>query len=61
MKLNLKCPIHKDEDLHILYFNRARKIKVGGNKYKRTGDRIMTDFAICTKCNKVRKIKVGTR
>lgn len=59
MKLEVKCKIHKNETLHRLYFNVARKVKKGGNTKKLTGDRIYTDWSFCTKCNKPRKVKAG--
>jgi len=59
MNLEVMCKIHKNEKLHLLYFNTSKKVKKGGNKKGFKGFRIFTDWAICQKCNKPRKVKAG--
>lgn len=58
MTINITCPIHKDERLHILYYYTSRKVKKGGNIHGSRGFAIRTDYAFCKKCDKVRKVKV---
>lgn len=60
MRLTVCCPIHKKEQLHRLFFNSVNYVKQSvKNKRGMRGVRNSTEWAMCSKCNKPRKIKIG--
>ena len=57
MNVSIKCPVHKNEELHFLFFFKVIRVKSGGNKYGRTSKSVKTNLLYCQKCKKARKVK----
>jgi hypothetical protein len=58
-RLKVKCPIHKNQFLHRLVFNNAVKIKpTGQNTRGLVGNRGITNWFYCEKCDIARKVTV---
>jgi len=56
-RLRVRCPIHKNEEMHRLGFSEAvKKKKTKKNKRGISGVHISTQWFYCKKCDKPRKI-----